>query len=172
MIRSSWIILSASLLFLSACVPAKGTSSITAFNLITEYEEIEVIAEDKWWYVSRNWSPKTLSVELPGLRNFFDTFRGQTIRTSLSGFTAWQDDLPENWTFKLHEVTGIQKITNANQIADRVDVTWDESVVTTFALHIPKGTKAGCYNGSIVLRKEDNMQVIPVRIKVEVGHGK
>jgi hypothetical protein len=166
MIRLAWILVSTGLLLLSACMPAKGSSSLSGFNILTD--DIELMAGDELWYVSRSWSPKTFSVELPRLPNFFDTFEGQTIRTSLSGFRAWQEELPENWDFKLYSVTGIQQIINADRIGDQADVTWDESVVATFALRIPVGTKACLYNGLVFIQKEINSQPlsIPIRIKV------
>jgi hypothetical protein len=169
MIRLGWIILSASLLVLSACVPAKGSSSLNAFNLVTG--EAKFVAGNKG-YISHSWSPKTFAVELPDLRDFFATFEGQTIRTSLPGFTARQKGLPIGWNFQLYETTGIQKITNVDETGNQVNVTWDESIVTTFTLCIPDGTEEGTYSGSVVLNKENHIQVIPVRVTIVADHKK
>jgi hypothetical protein len=164
MIRLSWIILSASLLFLSACVPSKGSSSLTAFNIISD--DIELMAGDEWWYVSRSWSPETFSVKLADPPNILDAFEGLTIRKNLSGFTAIQKGLPENWNFELYEVTGIQKITSVYEIGNELNVAWEESIVTIFTLEIPEGTHLGTYSGLVAVEKEGDLQIIPVNIEI------
>jgi hypothetical protein len=164
MMRLGWIILSASLLFLSACVPAKGTSSLDPFDL--DANNATVVA-GCYWYFSSRWSPETFLVELPNLRASSILLTGQTIRTSLSGFNAWKQGFAEkDLEFELYEATGIQRITNVDKKGNQINVTLDESVVTIFRLKFPADSEEGTHTGVIVVKKDNITRASPVKIEV------
>jgi hypothetical protein len=156
-----WIML---VLVLSACAPGvKGSSSLNAVDLDEEDPKFTAGAT---WYVSNSWLTRDFDVDLPELRDLFQTYEGQTIRTNLPGFTAVQKGLPESWEFQLYATTGIQKVKEVNDTGSRVSVQWSERVVTTFVMHIPANTSPGVYTGSIVITKGEKVQFLPVKITV------
>jgi hypothetical protein len=164
MSRIGWLLIVSLVLLLGACAPAvKGSNSLNAINLD---DGDASVSPGGTWYVSSNWTPRAFGLNLPDLRDLFDTYEGQSVRTNLPGFKAFQVGLPEGWDFQIYGATGIQKIKNVHDTGNRVSVEWNEQVITTFIMTVPANTAPGTYNGLVTITHGDELQILPVRIKV------